>query len=378
MASNPNTLFVTFVDVDRNLLKIWGQKNRIGASYIERQLSHLATEFNRTPSLNPSRIRKGMLCYAKHSDDYYRARVISNVQGDSVGVLFVDFGNRNLVHVSNIKIRESSEDVLLKMAEQAEEYYLARVIAPAGGWAKEIISEIRHAICYEELVCNEIFQVGDQKLLEIQFQSEDFSSFLIKKQFAQEVPLNIQSHMILSYCSLVPSNPKQNSSLEEMLKTNFSVPPQHLGRPISSKSSVQDNPAKDLQKQCNFPKISNPTNFSQTSLSNYHSSGQTNPSVHNANKTSPSDAYYNSMRSSFMNENPVQTTKPPFNSLLYNQYNPVFQMKGKPEQLLDCYNNAMIAALAQQIKQYIAEGNAKSSEEKIPHNYVNSVSKIKF
>lgn len=368
MASSTDTLYITFVDVDRKLLKVWGQKNRASATYIERQLLQLGPEFNKGEIPSSSQIRKGLFCFAQYSDkNYYRARVISNVQDNFVGVLFIDYGNKDLIHISNIRVPEGNEDVLAKMLKQAEEYYLVGVVSPPGGWSKEIISEIRRDICYEEFAFQTVAQVGDQKLLNIKIKNDDFSSILIKKHMAEPIPLNIQTQIILSYCSLVPTNSNSDNSTD-MQKFNFSVPPQNLGRPISSAYSTQHvGPSKEMHQKFDFERPSNQIKVSHTSNLQYPFPGKLDSVVPSANKTSPLNQFPQ------MNQKRlVQPVNSSFDPMMYSQSNS--QSKESQMPAMNTFNNGVIEALALQIKNYIAKENTNAKNENTPHNYVNSVS----
>ncbi|XP_069701642.1 uncharacterized protein tud isoform X2 [Periplaneta americana] len=221
ISQQPVEVFVTYIENDGPLLRIWGQLERTQAIFVERLILQLTEQFERGLGI-PSSVEVGQLCCARYSDGvYYRARITSpaDVTGQ-VAVRFIDYGNSEVVSVRDIRsLEESLLSPLASVTDQATEFFLAGVIPLEGAWNENNLSFIRQTICYEELKCFIAGQVANKRLLRVFYNNEDFALTLIAKKIAVTISIHAQQILLQGYYGLSTVPPQF---------PGFSVPPPRL------------------------------------------------------------------------------------------------------------------------------------------------------
>jgi hypothetical protein len=216
---SPVDIFVTYVENDGPLLRIWAQLERTQAILVERLILQLSEQFERGLG-RPSTIQVGQLCCARYSDGvYYRARVMRppDTSVGQVAVHFIDYGNSEVVSVSDIRSLE--ENLLTRLAsvsDQATEFFLAGVIPFTSSWDENSLAYIRQALCYEELKSVVVAQIGSKRLIKVFYNNEDFAKILIAHKVGVDITIPAQQVLLQGYFGL-DSVPPQFSG--------FTVPP---------------------------------------------------------------------------------------------------------------------------------------------------------
>lgn len=215
----PIEIFVTYVENDGPLLRLWAQLERTQATLVERLILQLSEEFERGLGI-PSAVTVGQLCCARYSDGvYYRARVTrpADISAGQVAVHFIDYGNSEVVSVNDIRsLEESLATRLASVSDQATEFFLAGVIPLTDSWDESSLAFIRQTLCYEELKSVVIAHVGSKHLIRVFYNNEDFAKILIANKIGVAISINAQQLLLQSYYglgSVVPQYP------------NFTVPP---------------------------------------------------------------------------------------------------------------------------------------------------------
>lgn len=215
----PVDIFVTYVENDGPLLRIWAQLERTQATLVERLILQLSEQFERGLG-RPSAIKVGQLCCARYSDGvYYRARVTRppDMSVGQVAVHFIDYGNSEFVSVSDIRsLEESLLTRLASVSDQATEFFLAGVVPFTSSWNENSLAYIRQALCYEELKSVVVAQIGNKRLIKVLYNNDDFAQILIAHKVGVAITIPAQQILLQGYFGL-DSAPPQFSG--------FAVPP---------------------------------------------------------------------------------------------------------------------------------------------------------
>nr|CAD7193949.1 unnamed protein product [Timema douglasi] len=195
---------------------------------VERLISKFSPEFDKVFAIpHESSLSIGQVCCARYQDGvYYRARItsLSDLMKAQVSVLFIDYGNSEVVFVDDIRVLDS---VVVKplnsLPGQATEFYLAGVIPAIGDWNDESLQIIRQTICYAELQGVILSQCGNKKLLNLLYQNQDFSRILIDSNIAAPIALQAQQAIIQALFT-TPSFPSFNVPPPALSSTNRSFP----------------------------------------------------------------------------------------------------------------------------------------------------------
>lgn len=223
--SNIITLYVTHVQKEGILLKVFGQIDRESSVFVEKMLlpftettggKHIGSK-----PRSKNELYKGQLCCARFDDGkYYRARVTEQTMLPSniVTLQFVDYGNTYNVDLSDIRlINDAQCDSLLKIVDLAEEYYLAEVMPPHKEWEDRTVFFINDKLHYSELKCHILSEVCSKRLVRIYFNNVDFKQILIQHNLAIQIPLQVQQNLIQQAFAANREIPKQ-----------FTVPPPNI------------------------------------------------------------------------------------------------------------------------------------------------------
>lgn len=198
----PVDIFVTYIETDGPLLRIWAQLERTQATLVERLILQLSEQFERGLGI-PSTIKVGQLCCARYSDGvYYRARVTRppDASVGQVAVHFIDYGNSEVVSARDIRSLE--ESLLTRLSDQATEFFLAGVIPFTSKWDENSLAYIRRALCYEELKSVVIAQIGNKRLIKVFYNNEDFAQILIANKVGIAITIPAYQALLQGYFGL--------------------------------------------------------------------------------------------------------------------------------------------------------------------------------
>ncbi|KAK7866892.1 hypothetical protein R5R35_001635 [Gryllus longicercus] len=228
-------IFVTHVAEDGPLLKIWGQLDRSAATFVERLILQYTEQFERGIGVvYPPSLSVDQLCCAKYGEDgvYYRARIadLSAIQQGFVRVNFIDYGNSDMVEISNIRsLQFIASSPLCSVQNQATEFALAGVVPPMGvSWDQASVDFIREKLCYGEFRCAIVAQISGRRLITLYYHDTDFSEILIQKKLAIRITLHAQQAM---FQNLQYQYSKASSY-------NYNVPPPTVPATYSSNANL--------------------------------------------------------------------------------------------------------------------------------------------
>lgn len=201
----PNTnptfeLFVTHVQEDGPLMKIWAQNDRMAAMFVETLIRSYKPAFDGLVGQPKTahELSIGLLCCAKFEDYvYYRARIVDFTRPDKVSVVFVDYGNTAVISVENIRLLDNlgPDLALVSIHDLASEYLLGCIVPRKAEWEDQAVEFIKQKLCYNELQCQTIFEAYGTKFIRILLNGVDFTHVLIKNNLG--FPLPIQAHEVL-------------------------------------------------------------------------------------------------------------------------------------------------------------------------------------
>ncbi|XP_078612166.1 uncharacterized protein LOC144882311 isoform X2 [Branchiostoma floridae x Branchiostoma japonicum] len=182
--------YITSVDTTSRVVKLWAQVDQENANNLENAMENLQQSLeNSNNSLNFNELQVGDLCCAKFAQDarWYRARVVSKCPGDrSVTVLFVDYGNIEVVDISKTTACPAE---VANIPSQASECVCTGVEAAADGvWSTEAASFLAEQ-ADTEVSMKVVKVVHDKSIVVEAFQGSEgagqsLSEVLIQKGFA--------------------------------------------------------------------------------------------------------------------------------------------------------------------------------------------------
>ncbi|XP_035667114.1 uncharacterized protein LOC118409857 isoform X3 [Branchiostoma floridae] len=182
--------YITSVDTTSRVVKLWAQVDQENANNLENAMENLQQSLeNSNNSLNFNELQVGDLCCAKFAQDarWYRARVVSKCPGDrSVTVLFVDYGNIEVVDISKTTACPAE---VANIPSQASECVCTGAEAAADGvWSTEAASFLAEQ-ADTEVSMKVVKVVHDKSIVVEAFQGSEgagqsLSEVLIQKGFA--------------------------------------------------------------------------------------------------------------------------------------------------------------------------------------------------
>ncbi|XP_054006330.1 tudor domain-containing 6-like isoform X1 [Hylaeus anthracinus] len=216
-------IFVTHVEAEDSLLKIWGQVDKNSATCIERMILPLGEQFARSQGCidaRTSNLRINALCCARFQNEgYYRARVI-NIRADGMVVLqFIDYGNIEVLPPQEIHLIENipGSESLQSFPPVAFEFTLMNVLPVNGIWENKIIESIKKSLCYNEykiLICAVI---NNHRFIKLWYNNENFSDLLIDRHMAVRATV---PDMFRLKCVQQPQMPIYQQSSKHLISNN--------------------------------------------------------------------------------------------------------------------------------------------------------------
>ncbi|XP_008191203.2 maternal protein tudor isoform X2 [Tribolium castaneum] len=211
METQPNCLFITYVEKEGPFLKVWGQTDKNTSLYIEQVLHSFTPQFDNGLCIpRPDALQIGILCCAKYKDSkYYRARITSlnYLHNRYIEVNFVDYGHQDVVPVSNIRSLEGFDTAFVSLQPQASSFLLAEAVCPRGEWNEAYLEEICKEIRYTEVNFSIVAQVTKHYLVRLFVGVNDLAIVLISKGLMRNTSLTTQEAVLLSMMPRAPLQP---------------------------------------------------------------------------------------------------------------------------------------------------------------------------
>lgn len=201
------SLYVTHIEAEGPLLKIWGQTNKEEASKIETIIQDLSVHFkNGIGSVTSDCLLiPNTICCAYHDDGYYRAR-ICRIQSatNTVLVQFIDYGNVESVPFNQIRQHnDTTEGIMLQtLPPVANDFNLTDVLPFDLRWSPPIIEYIKNTLRYHEWPASVVSLDGKKRWLNLYFNGRRFCDFLKESKMA----LPAQRSEMLEIIDTVPAN----------------------------------------------------------------------------------------------------------------------------------------------------------------------------
>ncbi|KAG5895989.1 hypothetical protein JTB14_005095 [Gonioctena quinquepunctata] len=195
-------LYVTCVEKEGPFLKLWGQTEKNNAIYVEQFLTGIAHQFEvGVGKVPPESLQCGTLVCAKYKDNkYYRARIINIFVRDSfVEVIFIDFGNKDILSCGNIRSMQNCPSSFISIPPLAVGFIFAEAHCVGGGeWNETIYESIAKEIKYREVQCHLLTQATQYYLVKLYLEGTDLCSLLIQRGLMQPISLQAQQAVLLS------------------------------------------------------------------------------------------------------------------------------------------------------------------------------------
>ncbi|XP_075224370.1 protein tudor-like isoform X2 [Lycorma delicatula] len=205
-------LFITFIEKNGSLLKVYGQVDQNSAEFLEKLIYQYTDTFEHLKIGEPKSERDiypGLICCARYKDNrYYRAEVKNIIQltPGYVSVLFIDYGNTDKVKLTDIRLLDKiDEPTFSTLHRLATEYYLAGVRPINSDWDEPTINFLEEAIRYRTVKCAIIDEVIGKKLIKIFWGENDISTYLMGVNAAIQVTTEVQKILIETSAGYVPS-----------------------------------------------------------------------------------------------------------------------------------------------------------------------------
>nr|XP_022905962.1 maternal protein tudor-like isoform X2 [Onthophagus taurus] len=188
-------LYVTYLEKEGPYIKVWGQTVRNVPIAIEEALQQATAKFEQGVSMPvPTDIQVGLPCCAKFKDNrYYRAKVTStsHLEQGLVEVLFLDYGNKDIIPYNNIRTPIDAAS-LLSIPPQAKDFLLAEVAMPV--WDIDTFEVIGSKLRYLELEVMPICEIGPFIIIRLLKNKQDVCLELINLGLVVKVPIQTQQH----------------------------------------------------------------------------------------------------------------------------------------------------------------------------------------
>lgn len=182
-------LYVTHVEAEGPLLKIWGQTNKEEASRIEKIINQMRIHFDHgIGSVSPDTLLiANTICCAYHEDGYYRARICRVLNPTStVLVQFIDYGNVESVPFSKIRLHnDTTEGIRLQtLPSVANDFTLSDVIPFNHQWDPRMVEYIKSSLRYHEWSASIVSIDAKKRWLNLYYQGRRYCDHLIYGKMA--------------------------------------------------------------------------------------------------------------------------------------------------------------------------------------------------
>ncbi|KAI4466350.1 tudor domain containing protein [Holotrichia oblita] len=196
MANIPTSIYITHLEREGSFIKIWGQTDRGLPVAIEKALQQMTPHFEQgmySPAIENFQV--GIMCCAKFKDElYYRARItnISYLTQGMVEVLFIDYGNRDVISCMNTRTMSGLQAGLISIPAQAKDFILGNVTLPNwdNNWSnfEVICSELR----YLEFQLLPILEIGPYTLISLFLNKQNIIDAFVDRGLLLKIPIQFQ------------------------------------------------------------------------------------------------------------------------------------------------------------------------------------------
>ncbi|XP_011311904.1 maternal protein tudor isoform X2 [Fopius arisanus] len=183
-------IYVTHVDTEGPLLRVWGQVEENAGLKIESLIRSMNEAFQNGFGAiqRDTQLRPGMTCCAFHEDAFYRAKIVRPNSGNgTVFVHFMDYGNVETVSYESIRILDNTpESIQLQdMPAAATDFIMADVLPFKDSWEPSLVDHIKLTLRYIYMpgICCSVLK-NTKKTLKLFFNGEDYAEFMINKKMA--------------------------------------------------------------------------------------------------------------------------------------------------------------------------------------------------
>lgn len=190
------TVFVTHVDAEGPLLRIFGQTDHGSSVNVEKIMTRLTPQFVDglgTPTARAGGLHSNTICCAMFEGAYYRAKILEPHPSGAYVVKFIDYGNTELVQASDIRLlRDEITDArnLLQVLPQATEFILGDVSSKGETWDVHCLGLILKNLRYNEYRARLVGVVGKRRIINMLVNDQNFGKFLVDQHMA--VPASVQ------------------------------------------------------------------------------------------------------------------------------------------------------------------------------------------
>ncbi|KAK9736726.1 Tudor domain [Popillia japonica] len=169
MANIPASIYITHLEREGSSIKVWGQTDRALPLAIEKALQQMTPHFEQGMITNISYLTQGM-----------------------VEVLFIDYGNKDVISCMNTRTMSGLQTGLISIPAQAKDFILANVMLHNWdtNWSNfEIIcSELR----YLEFQLVPILEIGPYTLISLFLNKQNITDALVDRGLLLKIPIQVQ------------------------------------------------------------------------------------------------------------------------------------------------------------------------------------------
>lgn len=115
-----------------------------------------------------------------------------------IEVDFLDYGNRDVVSLNNIRSLESFETSFISLPPQSSPFILAEAVCPRGEWNDAHLEAISKEIRYSEVTLSIIGQATKFFIVRLFIERNDLAILLISKGLMRHTSLQTQEAVLLS------------------------------------------------------------------------------------------------------------------------------------------------------------------------------------
>lgn len=194
MANIPASIYITHLEREGSFIKIWGQTDRSLPIAIEKALQQMTPHFEQgmySPAIENFQV--GIMCCAKFKDDlYYRARItnVGYLTQGMVEVLFVDYGNRDVIPCMNTRTMSGLQTGLISIPAQAKDFILANVTLH--NWEMSNFEIICNELRYLEFPLYPVLEIGPYTLISLYLNKQDVTESLVERGLLLKIPIQFQ------------------------------------------------------------------------------------------------------------------------------------------------------------------------------------------
>ena len=181
------TIFVTHMNADGRLLRIFGQTDKKTMISVESLMQQLTPRFARgIGAPGPESLATGIVCCAMFENQYYRARIVSPHEHDRVVVQFLDYGNYEILYPRDIRLLDAIPEAqqLQLVPPLATEYIPSGILPRTGVWDDRTVKKIIDELRYREFPAKIINVAGKYRVIDMFVDGQNFGNLMIKNNVA--------------------------------------------------------------------------------------------------------------------------------------------------------------------------------------------------